>query len=178
MFWRGSSGLLYWWLQGKKEKNVQLSVGKCPYLRQTISSVVKGIFLLTLTAFFCIKYPGMPSWDLEMIGKFRHDGKISTVGIGKRPEKIPVLWKISLRERENVFRWMKPLVLWHLWCRPGFPFPFCISFVVWSLQFSENNKLFSVQLASTLNEFYSWFFLGGGEVIEVGRPGPQTVSYK
>jgi hypothetical protein len=46
----------------------------------------------------------MPSWDLEMIGKFRHDGKISTVGIGKRPEKIPVLWKISLRERENVFR--------------------------------------------------------------------------
>ncbi len=42
---------------------------------------------------------------------FRHGGKIQTLGIGKRPEKSPVWWEISLRGRENVVQVMEPLVL-------------------------------------------------------------------
>jgi hypothetical protein len=45
--WSHNGQLLHY----KKRKIVQLSVGKCPYIRvrQIIPSVVRGIFLLTST---------------------------------------------------------------------------------------------------------------------------------
>ncbi len=42
---------------------------------------------------------------------FRHGGKNPAMGMGKRPEKIPLWWEISLRGRENVVQVMEPLVL-------------------------------------------------------------------
>jgi hypothetical protein len=37
----------------------------------------------------------------NMIGKIPHGGKIPSVGIGKRPGKIPLWWEISLSGRKK-----------------------------------------------------------------------------
>jgi hypothetical protein len=50
-------------------------------------------------------------WNRNVIGKILHGGKIPSVRIGKRLEKIPVWWeKISLSGRKKVFRCMEHLV--------------------------------------------------------------------
>ncbi len=59
--------------------------------------------------------------------KFRHCGKIPSMGIGTRPEKIPVCWEISLSGRKKVFRCMDHLVLRHPSYRRGFTYPFSFS---------------------------------------------------
>ncbi len=71
----------------------------------------------------------IPTWweNSDMVGKFRHGGKIPTVGIGKRPEKIPLWWEISLSGRKKVFRCMDHLVLRHPSYMRGFTYPFSLS---------------------------------------------------
>jgi hypothetical protein len=59
--------------------------------------------------------------------KFRHGGKIPTVGIGKRREKIPLWWEISLSGRKKVFRCMDHLVLRHPSYMRGTTYPFSLS---------------------------------------------------
>ncbi len=63
----------------------------------------------------------------NIIGKFRHGGKIPSVGIGKRPEKIPLWWEISLCGRKKVFCCMDHLVLRHPSYMRGFTYPFSLS---------------------------------------------------
>ncbi len=67
-------------------------------------------------------------WTRIWPEKFRHCWKIPTVGIGKRPEKIPFWWEISFGGRQNIFRCMETLVLRHPSCRPEFT-SLCISAV-------------------------------------------------
>jgi hypothetical protein len=62
-----------------------------------------------------------------MIGNFRHGGKIPSVGIGKRPGKIPLWWEISLSGRKKVFRCKDHLVLRHPSYMRGFTCPFSLS---------------------------------------------------
>ncbi len=62
-----------------KKKNFLLSVGKCPYIRRIIPSIVRGIFLMTHTVFFCfpLDRPGkIPSAGMGIFSVYR-------VGMGK-----------------------------------------------------------------------------------------------
>jgi hypothetical protein len=74
--------------------------------------------------------------------KFRHDRKIPAVEIGKRPEKkIAVWWKIFLRGRDNVFRFMETVVLQHPSYRPVFHFLFCIGIICHAVRISARGTL-------------------------------------
>jgi hypothetical protein len=58
-----------------------------------------------------------------MIGKIPTCWKIPSVGIGKRREKIPLWWEISLSGRKKVFRCMDHLGLRHPSYMRGFYLP-------------------------------------------------------
>ncbi len=70
---------------------------------------------------------GLPHQKQIWSEKFRHGGEIPTVGIGKRPGKIPLWWEISLSGRKKVFRCMDHLVLRHPSYMRGFTYPFSLS---------------------------------------------------
>jgi hypothetical protein len=55
-----------------------------------------AFYVLVLFCFLLCPWPyGLGVGVDDSQEKFRHDGKIPAVGIGKRPEKIPVWWEIS-----------------------------------------------------------------------------------
>jgi hypothetical protein len=72
--------------------------------------------------------------------KFRHGGKIPSVGIGKQPERISIWWEISLSGIKKFFRCMDHLVLRHQSYICGdLPTPFLS---VWSRHYFDTHCFF------------------------------------
>ncbi len=86
--------------------------------------------------------------------------KNPAVGLGKRPVKIPVWWKIFLRGRENIFLCMETLVKRHPLSRPGFPFLICFNAAK-----PNSNKYI-------ISDLIDYSAASGKEALDPGNDGP------